>query len=312
MYLNTINYGDGAYGIESAANHYFSKSAKDLTLAESALLAAIPQSPTNNNPKNNPDRAKERRNLVLDRMLSNGYITQEEHDEAQASDLDLNPAATDEHNDGIYQFPYYTSWIRKLLLDEYSSEEVYSGGLTVYTSLDVSKQQAAESACNEKLDSLDDDVDIALSSIDPSNGYVVALVGGRDYYEDQFNLATQASRQAGSCFKMFTLVAAIEAGISPSTYISCSSPVTIGNWTVENYGGTSQGTKTIQGATQVSSNTGYARLIDVVGADKVVEVAKRMGITSELEAVPFITLGSQGVNTLQMASAYATLASGGV
>ncbi len=312
MYLNTINYGDGAYGVESAAKHYFSKSASDLTISEAALLAAIPQSPTNNNPKINPDRAKERRNLVLDRMLKNKYITQEEHDAAQAEDIELNPAQTDDHNDGIYQFPYYTSWVRKLLLDEYSSEEVYGGGLTVYTSLDVNKQKAAESACYEKLDSLDDDVDMSLTSIDPSNGYVVALFGGRDYYNDQYNLATQASRQAGSCFKMFTLVASIEAGISPDTYISCSSPVTIGDWKVENYGGTSQGTKTIKGATQVSSNTGYARLIDVVGADKVVEIANRMGITSALEPVPSITLGSQGVNTLQMASAYSTLASGGV
>ncbi len=311
MYLNTVNYGDGAYGIEAAANHYFNKSASDLTLAEAALLAGIPQSPTYNNPKNYPDTALARRNVVLDRMLSNGMITQEEYDEAASSPLGLDPEP-ENSSDGIYLYPYFTSWVRQLPLEDYSSEVVYSGGLTVYTTLDVDKQEAAEAACNDKLATMEDDVEASLTSIDPDNGYVVALVGGRDYYADQFNLATQAERQAGSCFKVFTLVAAIEEGISPQTRISCSSPVTIDGWEVENYGGASYSARTIQQATQISSNTAFARLISEIGADKVVDVAERMGITSSLEAVPSITLGTQGVNTLQMASAFATLASGGV
>lgn len=311
MYLNTINYGDGAYGVEAAARHYFSKHASELSLAESALIAGIPQSPTNNNPKNYPEAAIERRNLVLNRMLTNGFISQEEYDGAVATPLELNPAP-ENSSDGIYAYPYFTSWVRKVLLDEYSTDEVFKGGLTVYTTLDIPKQNAAEQACWDKLAWLEDDVEISLTSIDPDTGYVVALVGGRDYYSDQFNLATQAQRQAGSCFKTFTLVGSIEAGISPQTIVNCSSPLQFGNWRVENYGGASYGSMSIQSATQISSNTGYARIINKIGAPAVVDVAQRMGIMTPLEAVPSITLGSQGVNTLEMASAYGTLATGGI
>ncbi len=311
MYLNTVNYGDGAYGIQKAALHYFSKNASELTLAESALLVGIPQSPTANNPKNYPEKALTRRNLVLQRMLSNGDITQQEYDEAVAEPITLNPSK-DTSNDGLYKYPYFTSWVRKLLLEDYSTDEVYSGGMTVYTTLDPRLQEAAEQAARDKLSGMDDDVEVSLTSIDPDTGYVVALVGGKDYYTDQFNLATQAARQAGSCFKMFTLVASIEAGIDPQTTVDCSSPVYFGDWRVENYGGATYSARSIQGATQISSNTAYARLVELVGADKVVDVAHRMGITNDLEPVPSITLGSQGVNTLQMASAYGTLATGGV
>ena len=311
MYLNTINYGDGAYGIESAARHYFNKHASKLTLPEAALIAAIPQAPTANNPLRNPETALERRNLVLRRMLSNQYITQEEYDEAVATDLNLNPPKN-KRDDGIYKYPYFTSWVRRLLLNEYSSDEVFKGGLTVITTLDVDMQKAAEDVCYAKLDNLPSDVDISLTAIEPDTGYVKALFGGKNYNKDQFNLATQAERQAGSCFKMFTLVAAIENGVNPATPISASSPVEIGDWKVENYGGASYGTVSIQQATQMSSNTAYARLIDAVGADKVVDVAHRMGITSDLKPYNSLTLGAQGVNTLQMASAYGTLATGGV
>ena len=312
MYLNTINYGDGAYGVESAARHYYSKHASELTLDEAALIAGIPQSPTNNNPKTNPENALARRNLVLDRMLSNGYINQEQHDAAQAMPLTLVPSEQNLHEDGIYAYPYFTTWVRKLLLEDYSTDQVFKGGMTVYTTLDVAKQQAAEDAAAAKLRWMDDDVEVSITSIDPDTGYVVALVGGRDYYQDQFNLATQAQRQAGSCFKMFTLVAAIEHGISPSTLVNCASPITFDDWRVENYGGATYGTMTIQSATQISSNTAYARLIHLLGPEAAVDVATRMGVRSPLEAVPSITLGSQGVNTLDMASAYGTLATGGI
>ena len=318
MYLNTINYGDGAYGIESAAQHYFSKSAKDITKEEAAVLAAIPQSPTNNNPKTNPDHALERRDLVLRRMLSNGFITQEEYDEYVAAPLELDPMDDeDDRQDGIYKYPYFTSWVRTVLLDgegdfAFTSDEVYKGGLTIYTTLDPHCQDAAEAACDAKLEWMDEDVEVSLTSIDPDTGYVVALVGGRDYDEDQFNLATQARRASGSCFKMFTLTDAIEHGISPETTIDCSSPVKIGNWRVENYGNSQMGNMSIQQATQVSSNTAYARLCTKLGPQTVVDVAHRMGITVDLNPVPSITLGSEGVNTLEMASAYGTLATGGI
>ncbi|MEG2864080.1 MAG: penicillin-binding protein [Eggerthellaceae bacterium] len=310
-YLNMINYGDGCYGIEAAAQNYYSKTASEVTLNEAATLAGIPQSPTYLNPKANPEACLARRNIVLNRMLNTGHIDQATYDATIAEPLTLNPAPAGAA-DGICAYPYFTSYVRQLLLDEYGDITVFKGGLTVYTTLDPALQDKAAAACEAQYERMDDDLDVSLTSIDPKTGYILAMVGGKDYAADQFNLATQASRQAGSSFKTFTLVSAIEQGISPQTNIDCSSPLKIGEWRVENYGGASYGTRSIQSATAISSNTGFARLIQTVTPAAVVEVAHRMGIVSNLEAVDSITLGSQGVNTLEMADAYATLAANGV
>lgn len=321
MYLNTINYGSGAYGIQAASQRYFSKNATDLTLAESATLIGIPQSPTYNNPIDNPENSLSRRNLVLDRMLSNGYITQEEHDAAQAEPLTLNPS--EPSNDGIYLYPYFTSYVRELLTDEdgpykYSTNEVFKGGLTIITTLDVSMQQKAEAAVAAKLETLDSAVDGALVAIDPDNGHVKAMVGGRDYYADQTNLATGqgglGGRPCGSTFKTFTLLASLEAGISPQTMFDCSSPADIPGYgiTLHNYGNSSYGTRSIASGFAVSSNTGFVRLEMSIGTDKVYEMAKRLGITSELsEEDPTLTLGTYNVTMLDMADAYSAIANGG-
>ena len=205
MYLNTINYGQGAYGIQAAAELYFSKNAKDLTIAEAATLIGIPQAPTYNNPIDNPDNCLERRNLVLDRMLTNGVITQEEHDAAQAEPISLNVTMSDS-NDGLYQYKYFTSYVRDTLLEDYSSDEVFKGGLTVITTLDVNTQNAAEQAADAKLSGLSDNLELAMVAVDPDTGFIKAMVGGRDYDTDEYNLATQAKRQPGSSFKTFTLL----------------------------------------------------------------------------------------------------------
>ena len=236
MYLNTINYGSGAYGIQAAAQRYFSKDASQLTLAEAATLVGIPQSPTYNNPIDNPDNCLARRNVVLDRMLSNGCIGQDEYEAAKAEPLVLNP--TEPTSDGIQKYPYFTSYVRYLLTDpegpyKYSKDEVFKGGLKVVTTLDVNMQEAAEvAAANKEAEANNyvegDPFEVSLVAIDPDNGYVKALVGGRDYYTSQVNLATGlggSGRQAGSSFKTFTLVAALEAGISPDTMIDCSTTV---------------------------------------------------------------------------------------
>ena len=144
MYLNTINYGSGCYGIEAAAQHYFSKSAIDLTLAEAATLVGIPQSPTYNNPEDYPENCTKRRNVVLDRMLTHGAITQEEHDSAVEEELVLDVETRAE--DGIYEYPYFTSYVRQQLLDQLSFEEVFDGGLTIYTTIDPTLQGYAEEA----------------------------------------------------------------------------------------------------------------------------------------------------------------------
>lgn len=311
MYLNTINYGQGAYGIEAAAQLYYSKSASDLTIAEAATLIGIPQSPTYNNPINDPERCLNRRNTVLDRMLSNDVITQEEHDAAQAEDLNLNVSETDS-TDGIYKYDYFTSYVRDTLLSEYSTEEVFKGGLTVITTLDVDMQRAAEEAAETKYKSLSDNLELALVAVDPDTGYIKALIGGKDYSTDQYNLATQAQRQPGSSFKTFTLLAALDSGISPDTKLDCRSTVEIDGWKVSNYGGSDYGVRTVAGAFTVSSNTGFAELVTEIGASKVVNMAQTCGINkSELDAVPSITLGTEEVTVREMAQAYATIANGG-
>ena len=310
LYLNTINYGSGAYGIEAAAQRYFSKPACQLKLAEAALLVGIPQSPTYNNPIDNPENAKSRRNLVLDRMASNGYITEEEAQTAKNTDVKLSISAI--LDDGILKYPYFTSYVRDQLLNQLSYDDVFQGSLTVYTTLDPDTQDAAEEAAQKKMEQMGEPFECAMTAIDPNTGYVKAMVGGKDYRAEQFNLAAQGRRQAGSSFKTFTLIAALEQGISPDTPVKCNAKVTIGDWDVHNYANHSYGTRSISSAFAVSSNTGFARLVTAVGPEAVVDVAKRMGITSELEAVPAITLGVEEVTTLEMANAYATIASGGI
>ena len=318
MYLNTINYGSGAYGIEAASKRYFSKSANELTLAEAALLVGIPQSPTYNDPINYPENALQRRNVVLDRMLSNGYITQAEHDSAQAEPIKLN--VHENPDDGILKYPYFTSYVRNLLYNSYdfSSSDILEGGLSVYTSLDPDMQDAAEEAAQKKRESMPDGLDCAMAVIEPSTGYVKAIVGGSDYYSNQVNIATgdgAGGRPCGSAFKVFTLVTALDKKISPQTYIDCTSPATIDDYTVQNYDNINYGTRTIARALAVSSNTGFVRLISSIGVNDVAKMAKQMGISSELSpstAGATLTLGVENVTPLEMAEAFATIANGGV
>ncbi len=315
MYLNVINYGDGNYGIETAANDYFGCSAKDLTLAQAAMLVGIPQSPNANNPREHYDAALERAHLVLNRMYTNGYITEKQYKKAMKQKPKLAEKTEGQDDVNSKLAPYFVDYVKQLLdSDEFNISELSQGGLAIYTSLDVTAQQNANDAVEKGLAEYDSDMDGSLTSIDPSNGHIVAMVGGKDYDENQFNLATQMSRQAGSSFKPFTLIAAIMQGVDPdSTYIDSSSPAQItAKWTVSNSEGQSEGNMSLASATTKSVNVVYARVAHTIGAENIVDVANKMGITSKLEAVDSIALGTQGVNTLEMASAYATLAAGGV
>lgn len=317
LYLNTVYFGEGAYGAESAAKTYFAKKAKDLSLPEAALIAGLAQAPSRLDPYDNPEGAVQRRDEVLKRMQRNGYITQEEHDSAIATPLKLQRAV--EPEGGIYQSPYFVSYVKKLLQKEFDQSLVFQGGLTVYTTLDTKRQAMAESAVSSSLNR-PGDPDCALVSIDPKTGHVVAMVGGRDYNTNKFNLATQGRRQPGSSFKTFVLVAALEDGMPPNRYVDSSSPAKIPSspaWVVSNSEGHGKGMITMDSATRSSVNTVFARLIwelndkTETGATKVAKVAKRMGITSEIPAYPSIALGSQNVTPLEMASAYGTLATNG-
>ena len=319
MYLNTVNYGSGAYGIQAASQRYFSKDATDLTLAEAAALVGIPQSPTYNNPIDYPDNCYARRNLVLDRMLTNGYITQEEHDSAKAQDLVLNPSVPS--SDGIEKYPYFTSYVKNVLSDQYSQLDVFKGGLTVVTTLDVDTQEAAEDAVRTKEEGLSDAISGSLVAIDPSTGFIRALVGGKDWDTQKTNLATgegtNGGRPCGSSFKTFTLIAALEEGIDPQTMVDCSSPSVIPDTgydssnPLQNINNINYGTRSIARAFAVSSNTGFVRLQMALGTQKVIDAAKKMGITSTLNANPSLTLGQSNVTMLDMADAYACIANGG-
>ena len=178
MYLNVINYGHGAYGIEAASNVYFSKSAKDLTLAEAALLVGLPNAPSQYDPTVNPDYALSRRNTVLDRMLSNGYITQEEHDAAQAEPIVLNLSETSGTGVDIYNYPYFVDYVRNLLSNEFDYNQIFSGGLTVQTTIKPDVQAAAEAAVIDQLDAVGvENLQAGMTVIDNKTGAIVGMVG---------------------------------------------------------------------------------------------------------------------------------------
>ena len=319
MYLNTINYGSGAYGIQAAAQRYYSKNATDLTISEAATLIGIPQSPSYNNPVDNPENCLARRNVVLQRMLSNEVITQEEYDQALAEPIALNPTVPSES--GIIAYPYFTSYVRNQLSDPdgryaYSTAEIFKGGLTVVTTLDVNVQTAAEEAAAWK-EGGSEVFECSIVAVDPDNGHIKAMVGGKNYEETQVNMATGEGgmgRQAGSTFKTFTLVAAIEQGIDPETMIDASATADLPGWAagqLANINHAEYGTRSIERAFWVSSNTAFARLCCSIGPDAVVEMAHRLGIKSELPVVNSVTLGVGSVTPLEMANAYATIANGG-
>ena len=315
LYLNTINYGSGAYGIEAASHRYFSKSASELTLNEAATLIGIPQSPTYNNPIDNMEQCVARRNVVLSRMVSNNIITQEEADEVKAQEIVLHESQ--DSTSGIKAYPYFTSYVRNQLTnnaDKYglTSADLFGSGLSVITTLDLDAQEDLDYASNQKANSAG--FQVASCVVEPDNGYIKAIHGGGNYDESQINLVTGEGtngRQVGSTFKVFTLVAAIEAGISPSTTIDCGYSVTMNGSEIKNYGGANYGTRSITSALAISSNTGFVRLCNSVTPAKVIEVARRMGITSDLPEVPTLTLGVASITPLQMSTAFACIANGG-
>lgn len=315
MYINTVYYGEGAYGAEAAALTFFNKHASELTVAEAALLAGLPQAPTRLDPYDNAEGAVARRQWVLSKMYEQGYITSEEYEAAKVEPLSLGKSPTLDEQ-GVYAAPYFVAHVKKLLQNEYGTSLVFKGGLTVYTTLDTTLQTYAEQAVAGVLDR-PEDPDCALVAVEPTTGYVKAMVGGRDWNTNKFNFATQAHRQPGSSFKVFTLVTALEQGMPPTRKLDSSSPATIATggrpWIVGNAeGGGGKGYITLQQATVGSVNTAFARLIAEIGAEKVVDTAHRMGIESDIQPFLSITLGSQEVTPIEMASAFGTLAADGV
>ena len=313
MYLNTVYFGEGAYGAEAAAQTYFARSAKDLTLAQGAMLAGVVQSPSRLDPYDNPAGAVARRNEVLGRMLYNHKITPAQCQAAKAEPLALQ--RTKEPKDGIYAAPYFVAHVKKALQQQFTPAMVFKGGLTVYTTLDTRLQGYAEKATKETFNN-SRDPEVALVSIEPKTGYVKAMVGGRDYHKRKFNLATQGYRQPGSSFKTFVLAEAIDQGMPPWFKIDSSSPAEIPAkpkpWIVDNSEGSGDGDMSLESATHRSVNTVFARVAYELGIKNVASMAKKMGIETKLPNYPSIALGATNVTPMEMASAYGTLATGGV
>ncbi len=313
-YLNMVYLGNGRYGMESAARGYFGKSASDLTLAESALLAGVISSPTRYSPAVDPIAAKKRRDEILSRMRDLDYITSEQEVAARSEKIEIAPTLRSETSKVA---PHFVEYVKRQLIEKLGADAVFTGGLRVHTTLDPTLQRAAEAAVHDVLPDAADP-EAALVAIDPRDGRVLAMVGGRDYATAQYNLAVQGRRQPGSAFKPFVLVAALNKGVSPDRKFDAAPySVRVKNelWRVENYENAyTSGQLTLRAATDWSVNAVFARLIMEIGPVSVVDTARRMGITSPVEANPAIALGglSKGVSPLEMASAYGTLATGGM
>ena len=322
-YLNQVYYGSQAYGIEAAAQTFFSRPALELTLSQSALLAGLTQAPSIYNPFTAPARARARRATVLRAMLDTGVITRRQYARAAESELGLDPGR-------LYskiREPYFFGYVRDRLIEEYGAATVRSGGLRVYTTIKPRYQRLAEEAIKSTLTEPTDPA-AALISISPKTGAIramAAVIPNRP--KNEFNLLSQARRQPGSTFKTFVLAAAVEMGINPDSTYYVSAPFTYrvhpaGNcddgswWCVHTYANDYYGWSSIRSATIRSDNSVYAQLTLDVTPEKVAETARRMGVRSTLDingaVVPSIGLGSVAVSPLDLASGYATLAAGGV
>lgn len=341
LYLNQINLGGGAYGVETASQRYFGKTARDLTLSESALLAALPRRPESYNPRRHPARAVQRRNLVLEMMHDQGYITSEQAEEAKAAPLGLS--SRQDYGDVA---PYFVEWLRQTL-DARFGRDLYEKGLRIFTTLDIDMEQAAERALEGQLENIEngafgrfphpsyaqylerkaDQADARAGStpylqgafivMDAVTGEIRAMVGGRDFEDSKFNRATQALRQPGSTFKLFVYSAAIRSGHSPNEVLDdapISLPMADGTvWEPSNFEENQfRGAMTLRTALALSVNLVAIRLGLEIGVEAVVEEARRYGLTTPVPAVPSIFIGSADVLPLQMVSAFTAPATLGV
>ena len=302
LYLNRVNFGAGAYGIEAAAQRYFNKPAKSLTIGEAALLAGLMKGPSRYSPVYNRERAERRATIVLDEMVSTHAITPAQRDEAFATPVRVSAVLANQ------RAQYFTDWIDeqvRTMVGEPTED------LVVETTLDLPIQAAAEAAIHNGVNSHANQgvLQAALVSLD-GEGRVRAYVGGASYADSEFDRVTDARRQAGSSWKPFVYLTAMEAGRTPSEIVP-DEPLTIGTWEPKNYTNTYLGPITLETALAQSINTVAARLANELGTQNVANTAKRLGIVSKIQLDPSMALGAVEVSPMEMAQAYVPFANGG-
>ena len=313
-YLNTINYGAGNYGIESAARYYFNKNSKDLTLAEASILVGIPKNPTYYNPINYFDNAKKRQKLVLDSMVNNKYITEKEANDVYNTELEFYGIKETKSMTSIY---YYKDAVMQELrnIKAIPTSLIDTGGLKIYTNLNLNNQKILENNIKNELKNIDD-IQVASIIVDPRTGNVSALVGGIDYNKSEFNRVTQAKRQVGSTMKPFLYYAALENGFtSSSTFRSEATTFNLGNdktYSPKNAGNI-YANKNISLASAIafSDNIFAVKTHLFLGADSLIDTAKKVGIKTKLEPNASLPLGSNEISMIDFANGYVTLANMG-
>ncbi|MBI5638311.1 MAG: PBP1A family penicillin-binding protein [Nitrospinae bacterium] len=322
FYFNQIYFGSGAYGLEAAAQVYFGKHAGELTLAESAVIGALPRGPSIYSPYNDMAKARARREWVLGRMAEEGFITEAQRAAAAVEPITLATRKKPE------VAPYFVETIRLALEEKYGGETIYRQGLAVHTTLNIEMQLAATQALAEGLKEAEERINRrggnpeglplqgALIAIDPATGAVKAMVGGRDFAESQFNRALHAQRQPGSAFKPVVYAAAIRDGLTPATFL-IESPVEMddpafgGNWKPKNYENRFYGKVTMRRALTHSMNVASVKLFMQIGPEKVIRFARDAGIRSEVKPYPSSALGGSEVTLAELTSAYALFANKG-
>jgi len=319
LYLNQIYFGEGAYGVQLAAKTYFGKDVWDLDLSECAVLAGLPKRPEYYSPFKDEQRGIDRRNLVLTLMAEQGYVKPEEAETAREAGLEL---VEERRPLGVtdYRAPYFTNYVMREVVDRYGPDALYRGGLTIHTTLNLEMQEAAEEAVAwgmERSKKWGFKVDeMALVAVDVRTGAVKAMVGGVDYSKSQYNRAVQGGRQAGSAFKPFVYTAALEQGYTPDSLVDDAEvtyPAEPGKtWSPKNYDRKFHGEVTFREALAKSYNVATVKVADMIGITCVKDTAERMGIFHQMDPYLPLAIGSCDVTPLEMASAYAVLATRGM
>lgn len=312
MYLNQAYFGTRAYGIEAASQTYYGKSTKDLSIAEAAMIAGLLKAPSRYSPFRNPENALLRRRLVLKKMLENGFITKEEHDKANLEPLPTKP------NFRKYEAPYFVEYLRQNLESRYG-EKIYTSGFKIYSTIDYEMQKVAERAVSKGIESIEKrtspGVQASLIAIEIRSGRIKAMVGGNDFWRSQFNRATSALRQPGSAFKPFVYATAIMNGMSSEDKI-LDQPISFRGakanslWSPKNYDNEYHGNVTLKRALALSLNAATVRLAHNTGINKIIELAKRCGIKSDIQPYLPVALGASDVTPLELTAAYSVFATG--